>query len=278
MAQDGGVHSFHTARIMPDFLREIVVQQREEIRRRQVKISLKSLRQKAHNQSPCLDFIAALRRKEKRGAFIAEMKKASPSAGLLRQDYDVAHIATDYAKNGAACLSVLTNERFQGEDAHLQQVRAAVNIPLLRKDFIVDAYQVYESRFLGADAILLIAACLGDEELRELQNVALEVGMAVLVEVHNEEELRQAIEIGARLIGVNNRNLHSFETELEVGERLLPLVAREEKILAVAESGIKRAADMKRLAACGAQAFLVGESFMRARYPGSALAELIRAL
>lgn len=246
--------------------------------RQQRQASLAIIEKKAHTQPPCRGFAAALRRQETKVAFIAEMKRASPSAGLLRQDYEPAQLAAAYATNGAACLSVLTNRFFEGDDEDLIEARAAVTLPVLRKDFIVDDYQVYETRAMGADAILLIVACLADEELIKLQDLAWDLGLDVLVEVHSEDEMERALNMNPQLIGVNNRNLNSFETRLEVGERLLPLVDKETGTLAIAESGIKSAADVRRLAACGAQAFLVGETLMRAPMPGDALAALQRGL
>ena len=260
-----------------DFLRDLIARQRDEVAARRKHRDKASLAEEARRQPACRGFARALAAQQT--AFIAEMKKASPSAGVLRKDYDPVSLAASYQENGAACLSVLTNGLFQGEDGHLRQARAGTALPLLRKDFIVDSYQVYETRCLGADALLLIVACLTDEELIEFQSLGWELGMDVLVEVHSEAELRRALRADATLIGVNNRNLRSFSVDLETGARLLPLIHRtdaKQKPIAVAESGIRTAADLQHLARCGADAFLVGETFMRSPDPGRALGDLRR--
>jgi indole-3-glycerol phosphate synthase len=204
---------------------------------------------------------------------IAEIKKASPSKGLLREDFIPADIAQSYQTGGAACLSVLTDEDFfQGADAYLQEARAACKLPVIRKDFIIDPYQVYEARAIGADCILLIVACLDDERLRQLNDLAHELGMDVLIEVHDKKELKRALRVDNRLIGVNNRNLRTFEVSLSTTLELLASVP-EDRIL-VTESGIHTAYDVQLLRRKGVGAFLVGEAFMRAPDPGAKLAEL----
>jgi indole-3-glycerol phosphate synthase len=219
------------------------------------------------------DFVGALR--AKRPAVIAEIKRASPSKGLLRNDFDPAAIAKSYAGGGAACMSVLTDkEFFQGAPEHLAAARAACTLPVLRKDFLIDPYQVYESRAPGADCVLLIAACLKDREMRELEKLAQGVGMAVLVEVHDAAELERALALETPLLGINNRNLRSFETRLETTLELLPRIPADR--LVITESGILSRADVARMRSHGVQAFLVGEAFMRANDPGAALADLFR--
>lgn len=249
-----------------DFLTKLVSEQRKNFPSQ----PRDNLIAEAKAQPPCRGFARALAGQQY--GFIAEMKKASPSAGLLRKDYVPADLASSYQQNGATCLSVLTNALFHGETAHLQQARQRVDLPVLRKDFILSSYQVYETRCLGADAMLLIVACLTKQELIEFHQLGCDLGMDVLVEVHNEDELQIAFNCGASLIGINNRNLRTFEVCLETSENLLPLIEGDR--IAVAESGIKTAADIERLAKCGARAFLVGESLMRAADPGQALAEL----
>jgi indole-3-glycerol phosphate synthase len=221
------------------------------------------------------DFVGALRRKLQAGqpAVIAEVKKASPSKGVIRQHFVPAEIAASYARHGAAALSVLTDEQFfQGSAAYLQQARAACSLPVLRKDFIVDAYQVDQARAWGADCILLIAACLDDTLMAELESQTLELGMAVLVEVHDAAELERALRLKTPLLGVNNRNLRTFDVSLDTTLDLLPKVPANR--LLVTESGIHDRADVARMRAAKVNAFLVGEAFMRARDPGIALADL----
>ena len=226
---------------------------------------------KARDAPPVRDFVAALR--AKRPAVIAEIKRASPSKGLLRSNFDPAAIAKSYEKGGAACMSVLTDmEFFQGAAEHLTAARAACALPVLRKDFLIDPYQVFESRALGADCVLLIAACLRQEEMRELEALARGTGMAVLVEVHDGEELERALRLETPLLGINNRNLRTFETRLETTLDLLPRVPSDR--LVITESGILSKADVTRMRAHGVHAFLVGEAFMRAADPGAELKTL----
>lgn len=217
------------------------------------------------------DFLGALR--GKKPAVIAEIKRASPSKGLLRANFDPAAIARSYESGGAACMSVLTDrEFFRGAPEHLTAARAACALPALRKDFLIDPYQVHEARALGADCILLIAACLGDDEMRELERVAHALGMAVLVEVHDQAELERALALKTPLIGINNRNLRTFETRLETTLELLPRIPSGR--LVVTESGILSAGDVRRMREHGVHTFLVGEAFMRAEQPGEALKNL----
>jgi indole-3-glycerol phosphate synthase len=220
---------------------------------------------------PVRDFVAALRKK--RPAVIAEIKRASPSKGLLRENFDPAAIARSYQEGGAACMSVLTDrEFFQGAPEHLSAARAACALPALRKDFLIDPYQVMEARALGADCVLLIAACLADPEMRDLETLALSLGMAVLVEVHDAPELERALALRTPLIGINNRNLRSFETRLETTLDLLPRIPADR--LVITESGILSRADVQRMRDQGVHAFLVGEAFMRANDPGAELRKL----
>ena len=225
----------------------------------------------AGEAAPVRDFIAALRAKNP--AVIAEIKRASPSRGVLRADFDPAAIARSYEQGGAACMSVLTDVQFfQGSHEHLGAARGACRLPALRKDFVVDPYQVFESRAMGADCILLIAACLSPGQMSELESIAAALRMAVLVEVHDRAELDLALRLRAPLIGVNNRNLKTFETRLETTLELSAHVPKDR--LLVAESGILSRADVDKLRDGGVRAFLVGEAFMRASDPGEALARL----
>ena len=233
------------------------------------------LERRARAAAPARDFVGALRAKIAQGkpAVIAEIKRASPSKGLLREVFEPAAIAKSYQLGGAACMSVLTDmEFFQGAPEHLAAAREACMLPAIRKDFIVDAYQVFESRAMGADCILLIAACLSSAEMAALESLAQALGMAVLAEVHDGTELSKALTLRTPLIGINNRDLRTFETRLEVTLDLLPRIPPGR--LVVTESGISSAADVARMRGNGVNAFLVGEAFMRAPDPGVALAGL----
>jgi indole-3-glycerol phosphate synthase len=252
-------------------LERILEVKREEIAAAREHSSLTDVQTRARSLPRPRDFVAALRARQP--AVIAEIKKASPSRGVLRADFDPAAIARSYETGGAACLSVLTDRQFfQGELAHLPAARGACALPVLRKDFIIDAYQVFEARAGGADCILLIAACLAKEQMLELERVARELGMAVLVEVHDASELESALALATPLVGINNRNLKTFETRLETTLELLPRIPRER--LVVTESGILSPADVGRMRAAGVGCFLVGEAFMRSPDPGAALASL----
>ena len=258
-----------------DILERIVAVKREELIAARAVRSLASWRDEAEARRDVRGFEAALRAKITTGqaAVIAEVKKASPSKGVLREHFVPAEIAASYERGGASCLSVLTDERFfQGSDAFLQQARAACALPVLRKDFMIDEYQVVEARALGADCILLIAACLSDAQMAELEASAHALGMDVLVEVHDGAELERALRLKTPLLGINNRNLRSFEVTLETTLGMLPRVPADR--LVVTESGILARADAQRMRDAGVHAFLVGEAFMRAPDPGAALADL----
>ena len=260
---------------MSDILKKILARKVEEIRDRSERVSLKELSSRAADQPPTRGFAAALESKIEEGlpAVIAEIKKASPSKGVMRVDFDPAAIARSYEANGAACLSVLTDsDFFQGSEAFLDAARSACKLPVLRKDFTLDPYQVYEARAIGADCILLIVAALGDAALLELALLAAELDLDVLVEVHDEEELERALAIPAPLIGVNNRDLRTFETSIDTSVRLAAQIPYDR--LLVTESGIRTPDDVARLRAEGIEAFLVGETFMRAPDPGAALKRL----
>jgi indole-3-glycerol phosphate synthase len=260
---------------MSDILKKILARKVEEIRDRSARMPLGELSARAASQPPTRAFAAALESRIEDGlpAVIAEIKKASPSKGVMRADFDPVAIARTYAENGAACLSVLTDaDFFLGSEAFLAAARDACELPVLRKDFVIDPYQVYEARAIGADCILLIVAALGDASLVELALLAAELDLDVLVEVHDEEELERALAIPAPLIGVNNRDLRTFETTIETTLRLAPHIPYDR--LLVTESGIRTPDDVARLRAEGIEAFLVGEAFMRAADPGAALAKL----
>jgi indole-3-glycerol phosphate synthase len=260
---------------MSDILDRIVAVKREEVAVGRVKRSLASWLEQAQARRDVRGFEAALRARIASGhsAVIAEIKRASPSKGVLREHFVPTDIARSYATAGAACLSVLTDERFfQGRAAYLQEARAACTLPALRKDFMVDEYQVVEARALGADCILLIAACLGDAQMADLEACALGLGMAVLVEVHDGAELDRALRLKTPLLGINNRNLKTFDVTLDTTLGLLPLVPSDR--LLITESGILQRADVQRMRAAGVHSFLVGEAFMRAGDPGAALTAL----
>ena len=262
-----------------DILNQIIAVKRTEIAAAQKRKPLAAVRADAESRVLTRDFVGAMRAKIAAGqaAVIAEVKKASPSKGVLRADFIPADIAQSYAegdgKVSAACLSVLTDQQFfQGSVDFLKQARASCDLPVLRKDFIVDAYQVYESRVMGADCILLIAACLDDGQMAEFEAIARSLDMAVLVEVHDQTELDRALRLRTPLVGINNRNLRTFEVTLDTTLGMLAGVPSDR--LLVTESGIVTQADVQRMRAAGVNAFLVGEAFMRAEDPGLALAEL----
>lgn len=260
---------------MSDILDKIVAVKLEEVAAALAKKSLAMVRADAESRVLTRDFEGALRAKIAAGqaAVIAEIKKASPSKGVLRQEFIPADIAQSYAEHGAACLSVLTDKQFfQGSVDFLKQARASCDLPVLRKDFLIDVYQVYEARAMGADAILLIAACLDDAQMAEMEAVARSLDMAVLVEVHDRAELDRALKLKTRLVGINNRNLKTFEVSLQTTLDMLPSVPADR--LLITESGILSADDVKRMREAHVNAFLVGEAFMRAAGPGEALAKL----
>ena len=259
----------------PDILRRILARKAEEIAERASRMPLEELKKRLVDAPVPRGFLKAIQGRIATGqpAVIAEIKQASPSKGLLRADFRPAGIAQSYERHGATCLSVLTDrDFFQGDDVHLQQARAACALPVLRKDFTMDAYQVYEARVLGADAILLIVAALGDTPLRELTELAAELGMDVLVEVHDAAELERALALPTPLIGINNRDLRTFHTSLETTLDLLGKIPAGRVV--VTESGIHAPADVARLRARGVHVFLVGEAFMKADDPGIKLQEL----
>ena len=263
---------------MSDILQRIVEVKREEIAAARPKRSAADLQELACGQSASRGFAAAMRTKVARGdaAVIAEIKKASPSKGVLREQFDPAAIAASYARHGAACLSVLTDVQFfQGHEDFLVAARAACALPVIRKDFIVDPYQVVEARAMGADCVLLIAACLGDGQMAELEHAAFEQGMDVLVEVHDGAELERALRLKTPLLGINNRNLRTFEVTLQTTLDLMAAVPPDR--LLVTESGILAQADVAKMRSAGVHAFLVGEAFMRAADPGVALEALFGA-
>ncbi len=259
----------------PDILKKIVRRKAEEIAVRAETLPLDRLIAKLDGTANTRGFAAALEARilADQPAVIAEIKKASPSKGVLREPFDPAAIAESYQQGGATCLSVLTDiDFFQGADEYLAQARAACTLPVIRKDFIIDAYQVYEARAIGADCILLIAACLDDARMRELNDLAHQLGMDVLIEVHDSAELERALLLPNRLLGINNRDLHSFEVRLETTLELLDRIPAER--IVVTESGILSQADVLQMRRHGVHAFLVGEAFMRAPDPGARLAEL----
>jgi indole-3-glycerol phosphate synthase len=256
-------------------LDRILEVKRGEIAAARARVPQAAIEKRASQASSARDFVGAMRAKIAAGhpAVIAEIKRASPSKGLLRANFDPAAIAKSYESAGAACMSVLTDaEFFQGAAEHLVAARSACALPALRKDFVVEPYQVFESRAWGADCILLIAACLSRDEMLHLEALAMRLGMAALVEVHDAAELKTALTLKTPLIGINNRNLRTFETRLETTLDLLALVPAGR--LVVTESGIAARGDVERLRARGVHAFLVGETFMRATDPGAALANL----
>jgi len=260
---------------MSDILKKILAVKAQEVTAARAAKSLAQIRDEATQAAPARDFVGAIRNKIAAGhpAVIAEIKKASPSKGVLRADFRPAEIAASYARHGAACLSVLTDEQFfQGNAEYIRQARAACYIPVLRKDFMVDQYQIYQARAMGADAILLIAAALGQREMQEFESLAHSLGMAVLVEVHDGAELNIALQLATPLIGINNRNLRTFEVSLQTTLDLLPRIPPGR--IVVTESGILKAEDVRLMRQHEVQAFLVGETFMRADDPGEELAKV----
>ena len=263
---------------MSDILNRILARKAEEIEQRSRVRPLDELRARAQQQPATRGFVRAIERKLQAGdaAVIAEVKKASPSKGLIRKDFDPAAIARSYEAGGAACLSVLTDvDFFQGSNAYLGEARAACRLPVIRKDFIIDPYQVYEARMIGADAILLIVAALEDGPMIEMANLAHELGMDVLVEVHDIDELERALQTDCQLIGVNNRNLRTFEVSLDTSLELKSAMPGDR--IMVTESGIASREDVARMRGAGIHTFLVGESFMRQPDPGVALKAMFAA-
>ena len=264
---------------MSDILNQIIAVKREEIAASLRRKSLAAMRADAESRVLTRDFVGALRSKIAAGlpAVIAEIKKASPSKGVIRADFIPADIAQSYAEHGAACLSVLTDQQFfQGSVDYLKQARASCQLPVLRKDFMVDPYQVYEARVMGADCILLIAACLDDAQMAEMEAIARSLDMAVLVEVNDAVELQRALKLKTPLVGINNRNLRTFEVSLDATLGMLGEVPAD-RIL-ITESGIQTPADVQKMRDAKVNAFLVGEAFMRAKEPGEALAALFGAM
>jgi indole-3-glycerol phosphate synthase len=261
----------------PTVLRKIIARKWEELASRKQNTSLADLKVRAGEQLATRGFVNAIEQKITQGeaAVIAEIKKASPSKGVIREHFVPAEIARSYEQGGAACLSVLTDvDFFQGADAFLLQARAAVNIPVIRKDFLVDEYHIYEARALGADCVLLIVAALEPAKLKELNDLAHEIGLDVLVEVHDQKELDIALQLSNKLIGINNRNLHTFDVTLETTYKLLNQIDADR--IVVTESGILAPADVQAMRVKNVNAFLVGEAFMRAEDPGVALSEFFK--
>ena len=259
---------------MSDILNRILATKKDEVAAARSRMSLDEMKVQAREAAPPRDFIGAIERRLAAGesAVIAEIKKASPSKGVIRADFDPAAIAASYARGGATCLSVLTDrDYFQGTPAYLQAARAACMLPVLRKDFMIDPYQVYEARAMGADCILLIVAALSVTRMQELEVLAHELGMAVLVESHDAAELAAAMQLSTPLMGINNRNLRTFDVSLNTTLDLLPAIQGR---IAITESGILAPADVALMREHGVNAFLVGEAFMRADDPGAELARL----
>ncbi len=259
----------------PDILKKIISRKLEEIEACKQKVSIEELKQRIDSAPAIRGFVESIRQKMAAGkaAVISEIKKASPSKGVIREDFQPAEIARSYEKGGAACLSVLTDiDFFQGADAYLVAARGACSLPVIRKDFIIDAYQVYEARAMGADCILLIVAVLEDGQMQRLAELATELGMDVLVEVHDEEELRRSLPLNLPLVGINNRNLRTFETSLNTTINMLKMIP--EGRIVVTESGIHTPEDVALMRSHHVETFLVGEAFMRADEPGERLAEL----
>ncbi len=258
-----------------DILQKILARKQQEIAERQAQISLAELESRLAEASPVRGFVNAMQGKMEQGksAVIAEIKKASPSKGVIREDFDPPAIAESYQRGGAACLSVLTDEDFfQGADAYLVAARNACQLPVIRKDFIIDSYQVLEARAMGADCILLIVAALEQQQLVSLYQLATSLGLDVLVEVHDQAELQRALELDLPMVGINNRDLRNFNTSLQTTIDMLAMVPAD--CFVVTESGIHTRADVELMRQHQVNAFLVGEAFMRADDPGAALAEL----
>jgi len=259
----------------PDILKKILARKVEEVTERSGRVSMGKLSRQVDSAGRPRGFMRAMQQRIADGdaAVIAEIKKASPSKGVLREDLDPVAIAKSYQQGGATCLSVLTDEDyFQGTDVYLEQARNGCSLPAMRKDFTIDPYQVYEARVIGADCILLIVAALGDAMLRELWGLATDLDMDVLVEVHDDKELERALELGAPMIGINNRNLRTFDTTLVTTIDLLKMIPADR--LVVTESGINTRQDVATMRQQGVNAFLVGETFMKAEDPGKKLREL----
>jgi len=259
----------------PDILIKILNRKREEIAECSRKTSLQQIQERAQHASPVRGFVTSMRKRleQDEAAVIAEIKKASPSKGVLREDFQPAEIASSYQAGGAACLSVLTDvDFFQGSSEYLLQARAACELPVIRKDFIIDPYQVYEARAIGADCILLIVAALEDSQMQQLAELATGLGMDVLVEVHDADELQRALPLSLPLVGINNRNLRNFETRLETTLELLSIIPDDR--IVVTESGILNSTDVELMRKNNVNAFLVGEAFMRAADPGAELNRL----
>ena len=261
----------------PDILKKIIARKYEEIAEREAVCSIEQLQEQVAQASPVRGFVASMKNavSQGRSAVIAEIKKASPSKGVLREHFVPADIAKSYERAGASCLSVLTDaDFFQGSEDYLQQAREACSLPVIRKDFIVEPYQVYEARAIGADCILLIVAALSDEQLKTLTALAQQLGMDVLVEVHDKDELRRALTLALPLVGINNRNLRTFDVSLNTTLELLDMIPGD--VMVVTESGILSPDDVALMKEHNVHAFLVGEAFMRADDPGACLATLFR--
>jgi len=259
----------------PDILKQILIRKAEEVTERASRLGLRELSAQAADLEPTRGFQAAIERRVDlhQAAVIAEVKKASPSKGLLRAEFDPSAIAQSYETGGATCLSVLTDrDFFQGDDAYLKAARMACSLPVLRKDFMIDPYQVYETRVMGGDCLLLIVSALGDTMLLELCILAMELGLDVLMEVHDQQELERALQTPAKLIGINNRNLRTFETDLQTSLSLNLQIPSDR--IVVTESGIHQQEDVAIMQDAGIHTFLIGEAFMRAPDPGEKLAEL----
>ena len=261
---------------MSNVLHQICEDKKDHIADKKLAFPLSDLETMLQNQTPIRGFIHALQKKSAHGtALISEVKKASPSKGVIRHDFDPVQIAQTYEQNGAACLSVLTDEPyFQGHDDYFTAVRKAVELPMLRKDFMIDPYQIYESRNLGADCILLIMACLSDDQARELYHLTTSLGMDTLFEVHDEKELERALDLKPHIVGVNNRDLKTLDVDLQTGLDMAEKIPTN--ILKVAESGIYNHTDIQKFSEAGYSAFLVGESLMREDDIGAAVQKLLR--